>query len=158
MSSPPSLLDGSHFVRCISLAGDEEKSLRKDANDRNYCFVGVDLAGIRTHADLTQRLAVALNFPAYFGRNWAALLGLMTDMSWEPAPGYVVLMKSADAILALRDDAFKKFVRVCAAAVSQWQSGETEDGQSVPPTPFYVILAGPPHFCRLLADLASSFQ
>jgi hypothetical protein len=53
-------------------------------------LVEVPLAGVRRKEDLLDILATALNFPAYFGRNWDAAEECLRDLSWLPANGYVV--------------------------------------------------------------------
>ncbi len=97
MTSPVSaqtLLDDRQFVRCVLLSQDEEESLKEEAAHRSYCFAVVDLANIHTREDLMDRLARALGFPSYFGKNWDAFLDMVTDLSWNPASGYIVLLKN----------------------------------------------------------------
>lgn len=42
-------------------------------------------------------LASALAFPDWFGGNWDALEDCMTDLSWRPAEGHVLLFSGARA-------------------------------------------------------------
>ncbi|HLH08251.1 MAG TPA: barstar family protein [Terriglobales bacterium] len=161
MTSPVSaqtLLDDRQFVRCVLLSQDEEESLKEEAAHRSYCFAVVDLANIHTREDLMDRLARALGFPSYFGKNWDAFLDMVTDLSWNPASGYIVLLKNAESLLQLPSEHLATFVRLCSAAVERWQSGEDEEGKSVPRTPFYFLLEGQPSFCRLVTDLLTGGQ
>lgn len=161
MTSPVSvrmLLDDRQFVRCVFLSQGEEESLRDEAAHRGYCFAAVDLANIQSREDLMERLARTLDFPNYFGKNWDAFLDMVTDLSWNPAPGYVVLLRNAEALLQLPSDHLSIFVRLCSAAVERWQAGEDEEGKSVPKTPFYFLLEGQAPFCRLVSDLLTSSQ
>lgn len=44
-------------------------------------------------AALLQNIAKALDFPDWFGGNWDALEDCLTDLSWQNAPGYVVVFE-----------------------------------------------------------------
>jgi hypothetical protein len=59
----------------------------------------IDLSGA-DKAALLERVARALQFPAWFGGNWDALEDCLTDLSWAPAPGYVLLFEGAATIAA----------------------------------------------------------
>jgi hypothetical protein len=150
------LLNDSQFVRCVPLSQEEEELLRGEAAQKRYRFFAVDLADTQTPEDLMKRMARALSFPSYFGGNWDAFLDMVTDLSWNPAPGYVVLLRNAAALLQLPSEQLAIFVRLCSAAVERWQSGEDEEGKTIPRTPFYFLLEGQAPFCRLIADLLTS--
>ena len=45
--------------------------------------------------------AVAANFPSEFGANWDALADALCDLSWQPASGYVLLLRNASDTLGL---------------------------------------------------------
>ena len=55
---------------------------------------------------LLQNIAKALDFPDWFGGNWDALEDCLTDLSWQTAPGYVMVFenpKSGDELGVLLD-------------------------------------------------------
>lgn len=56
----------------------------------------VDLRDCRDRDDALERIAAALQFPDWFGGNWDALADCLNDLSWLPAPGYVLMLDHAD--------------------------------------------------------------
>ena len=155
-NSTRELLDNHQFVRCVLLSQAEKTFLRDEANCRDYFFVEVDLAATHSSKDLMMRMAKALDFPSYFGGNWDAFLDMVTDLSWKPASGYVVLLKDAEALLKLPSEQLAIFVQLCSVAAERWQSGEDEEGKTIRRTPFYLFLEGQAPFCRLIVDLLTS--
>ena len=59
--------------------------------------VRVDLAGARDKGALIERVARALEFPAWFGGNWDALEDCLSDLSWSTGDGHVLLIENAEA-------------------------------------------------------------
>lgn len=57
----------------------------------------IDLAGVAGKEALLDRIAGALRFPAWFGRNWDALEDCLADLSWIDACGHVLLVEGASA-------------------------------------------------------------
>ena len=46
-------------------------------------------------AVLMRNIAAALRFPDWFGANWDALEDCLSDLSWLPASGYVLVIEDA---------------------------------------------------------------
>lgn len=44
---------------------------------------------------LMKNIAAALQFPGWFGANWDALEDCLSDLSWLPAGGYVLVFEDA---------------------------------------------------------------
>lgn len=45
---------------------------------------------------LMKNIAAALAFPEWFGANWDALEDCLSDLSWLPASGYVLVVEGAE--------------------------------------------------------------
>jgi hypothetical protein len=60
-------------------------------------FARVSLAGAQTKEEVLERIARALSFPDWFGRNWDALEDCLTDLSWCDADGHVFMFEGAVA-------------------------------------------------------------
>lgn len=68
-------------------------ALIQAATTLDYARLCVDLAGCPDKAGLMERFATAGRFPDWFGGNWDALADTLADLSWWPAPGYVLLIE-----------------------------------------------------------------
>ncbi len=58
-------------------------------NGLNYSVI--DTKKVADKASFLKAIARSLDFPAYFGMNWDALSECLTDLSWKPASGYVIV-------------------------------------------------------------------
>lgn len=89
--------------------------------------------------ELFSEFARVLNFPNYFGKNWAALDECITELDWEPAKGYVLLISDADQLLAEGSQQdYANFVGIMKKAGEEWsipQVGEWPRSE----TPFHVF-------------------
>ena len=78
---------GAYYVD----AGGRE-ALAEAAERLEFAFVRIDLHGCEEKEAVLARIAQALDFPDWFGRNWDALADCLDDLSWRPASGYVLLL------------------------------------------------------------------
>ncbi len=84
-------------------------------------------------------LARALEFPAWFGRNWDALEDCLTDLSWRAGEGHVLLLGGHAELPA---DDLGVLVDVLRAAAGHWAGR----GQ-----PFFAVFVDPGHVLALPA-------
>lgn len=96
---------------------------------------------MRTLDGLFAEISAALEFPAYFGQNWAALDECLADLSWLPAKTYVLLVRdSMELLTAESPHQFEVFLKVLKAAASEWaepvEAGQPWDRSEVP---FHVL-------------------
>ena len=81
-------------------------ALVEAANALDFVVATANLETADDKAALLAEIAEALEFPGDFGGNWDALADSLGDLSWLPAPGYVLLLDhSAD----LRESAPEDF-------------------------------------------------
>jgi len=98
---------------------DSEELLEAAAVNRFPC-VRVDLRDCADKAELLQRLAGALKFPAHFGHNFDALADALGDLRQPKLPGLVLLLENTERLRrhALAD--FKTTMEVLQAASREW--------------------------------------
>jgi RNAse (barnase) inhibitor barstar len=87
----------------------------------------VDLTGCETKADLLERAAAALAFPAWFGHNWDAWFDCLTDFSWLPAAsGHVVLLRHAYGLRQAAPEALDTALAIVEDAAHVWAGRGTQ--------------------------------
>jgi RNAse (barnase) inhibitor barstar len=89
-----------------SLASGERMGLEACARALGFARLDVDLRGCADKAGFLARIATALRFPDWFGQNWDALADCLADLSWLPAPGYVVVLEGIGDFRRAAPDAF----------------------------------------------------
>ncbi len=94
----------------------------------------IDLKGVRSKEALLDRVSSALSFPEWFGRNWDAAADCLGDLSWLPAPGYVLTLEKSEELRTHRGEEFSIAIEVAAAAASLWRERRV---------PFWVLLDAP---------------
>lgn len=84
-----------------------------------YFTAYVDGAEIPDKAALMGALAAAFRFPAYFGRNWDALLDCLRSLPDEiPAEGYVLAVRNSDLFLSSSPKDLEDFADIAGEARS----------------------------------------
>lgn len=84
----------------------ERAAMVEAATALGFKVAVVDLASTTNRRALLDAIAVAFEFPPTFGHNWDALADSLADLSWLPAPGYMLLLDHADR---LREAAPREF-------------------------------------------------
>jgi hypothetical protein len=106
----------------------------------------VSLAEVGTKEELLRRFASALGFPDWFGANWDALEDCLTDLSWLPAGGRLLLIGEIAGLEALAPEDRDILVDVLRSSARFWAEEAA---------PFFVVFvdpAGTLAFPALLAD------
>jgi RNAse (barnase) inhibitor barstar len=91
------------------------------AESAGYAVYRVDLGGAKDKDALLERLALSLEFPDWFGHNWDALQDCLTDLSWQPAEGHIVILERCDGFRADHGEDFATALQVFAAASDYWR-------------------------------------
>jgi hypothetical protein len=96
---------------------------------------GLDLARIDARDKVLERVATALDFPAWFGGNWDALEDCLGDLSWRGARGHVLLFDASP-----RGDELGVLLDVLRSSAQYW----SERGR-----PFFAVFVDPRRELRL---------
>lgn len=82
----------------------------------------IDLGKAAGKSGLFDALAQAFKFPSHFGRNWDALNDCLSDLSWLPAQGYVILLTSGQAFATDHENDFILAVELLQGVAESWQA------------------------------------
>ncbi|MEJ7652228.1 MAG: barstar family protein [Chloroflexia bacterium] len=112
-------------------------------NKEGLCARLMRAKHMRTFAGLYTETSAALQFPDYFGYNWAALDECLADLMWLPANGYVLLITDASQILEEEKelDNFEALVALATGAADEF-SRPVELGEwwDRPALPYHLVL------------------
>jgi RNAse (barnase) inhibitor barstar len=95
---------------------------------------------MRTSDGLFDEISRALEFPSYFGRNWAALDECLADLEWLPGLAYVLAFADASSLLVSEPGRFSVLLNLLDR-VGQERSQPVSVGEpwDRPAVPFHVI-------------------
>ncbi|MGB7990847.1 MAG: barstar family protein [Candidatus Methylophosphatis roskildensis] len=108
--------------------------LRAAARTLGFPLAHIDLAQARDKDDLLAALAIALKLPEWFGHNWDALIDCLCDLSWKPAPGYLILIEGHDPLRATHPGDFDTLIEIFAETSNYWRKEDI---------PFWALLTPP---------------
>jgi hypothetical protein len=94
----------------------------------------IDGRAVTSAAELFERCAGALAFPKWFGHNWDALADCLSDLSWLPGRGHVLLWDRYGVLARLDPKAWAMVCQVLSRAAEYRRSGGVE--------PLFVLLRG----------------
>lgn len=136
------LADPAHSGAYFIDARDTE-SMAQAGAALDYAVLRVDLADCQDKADLMQRFAAAGQFPEWFGGNWDALADALGDLSWRPAPGYLLLIEHAGDWRAAHGEDFDTLLDILNEAAFRWAQARSA---------FWALLPFPGELLSALED------
>lgn len=98
-----------------------------------YLTLRIDFTGDTGKADALATLARILAFPDWFGHNWDALSDCLTDLSWLPAKGYVLLLESTEGLAGEAPEDFATLIEIFEEVADHWRRAGV---------PFWVLVEG----------------
>jgi len=107
-------------------------TFKKAASEQTLELIHVDLKKVTGKADLLKKVAHALYFPEYFGMNWDALEDCLTDMSWRPADGYVLLLTGIHSFAGHSPADMKILRKILDSSANYWKQKKV---------PFYIVIS-----------------
>jgi RNAse (barnase) inhibitor barstar len=121
-NTPTELKSGAGPVHVAPLTDDAATAICTLARSVGFDCTRIDLAGCSDKAEFLARIAAALGFPAWFGHNWDAFFDCLTDLSWRPALGYVLILEHARELQATEPEVFDTALAILGDAAAVWQA------------------------------------
>ncbi len=75
---------------------------------------------MQTVTAMFDEIAAALQFPYYFGGNWAALDECIADLSWIAGDGLVLCVLDAPLLLLSDREQIHLFIKIVTGAAEEW--------------------------------------
>ncbi len=94
-------------------------ALLSAAKELGQAVYQVDLSQARNVPGFIKAMKRDLMFPDWFGGNLDALNDCLTDFSWNPAPGYVIVLSGSEALRAT-PTSLAALNEVLSCAVEAW--------------------------------------
>ncbi|MBI2306774.1 MAG: barstar family protein [Rhodocyclales bacterium] len=141
------LLAQSEFAGIYHLPHSDRKALKQAVHALGFGWLQADLGDRREIAPALEKLGSDLRLPDWYGANYDALADCLTDLSWNTAPGYALLVSGADALHAHDESAFATLNEVFAAIIGNWQDAKV---------PFWVFYDMRPNSLAALPTLAAT--
>ncbi|MEI2457287.1 barstar family protein [Lysobacter firmicutimachus] len=98
----------------------DARALADAATELEFALARVDFAGCQDKRDALDRIGRGLRFPDWFGHNWDALNDCVNDLSWWPAPGYLLLIENAGPWQAQFGDDAATLIEILNDAAQDW--------------------------------------
>jgi RNAse (barnase) inhibitor barstar len=115
-------------------AAERERILHHDALPPEFAVAVLDGNEAASRAGFFQEIDRALHFPDYFGRNWDAVYDCLTDLSWLPATGFVLIFDEFDQLATNEPGQWDIGLKVLREACAFWRPLSR---------PMYALLHGP---------------
>lgn len=123
----------AELITTTSRALFESEALAAAFQKSGWFATRVDRAPVFNKVTLLHAIYQACRFPAYFGFNWDALRDCLTDFSWQPAHGYVLLFQNLELLQTRAPDEHGVLLDVLGEARDIWAEASG--------VPFRVLLA-----------------
>ena len=95
--------------------------LRRAIAQTGFALFEADLAAAQGKKRFLAAVAQAVKAPKWFGHNWDALADALGDLTWQLAPGYVLLLRGGET-LGLSAADHEIATEILAGTVSFWKA------------------------------------
>ena len=86
------------------------EALHDSVQRADFTLFEADIASAHGKGEVLAELARAITAPDWFGHNWDALADALGDLSWNEAPGYVLLLRGEQPGDEMLDEIFRETV------------------------------------------------
>lgn len=90
-----------------------------------FAVFDADLSAAQGKGEFLAVMAQAIHAPEWFGHNWDALADALGDLSWQPAHGYVLLLRNGGDTLGLGGEEYDTASEILTCSVDFWKSRRT---------------------------------
>lgn len=111
---------GGAAIRQLPIGRADADLLGAVAGQRGMSAAVADLAGCHDKEEFLSRVAVALDFPDWFGRNWDAFFDCLADLSWLPDGDHVLVLLDTAELRRHAPESFDTALSIMQDAAAVW--------------------------------------
>lgn len=94
--------------------------LKLSAQGAGLVWFELDLAGVAAKSELLACCQKIFGLPPTFGHNWDALADSLEDFSWQPARGYVIVLRHGGTFARHSPQEFVTALEIFTDASTYW--------------------------------------
>jgi RNAse (barnase) inhibitor barstar len=123
--------DAANLLRDVARAGlysaDEDCacSLYHAGPGAGFNVYRIDFGQVHDLESLHYVLSHSLHFPDWYGANWDGLTDCLTDMSWNEASGYLLILQRTDTLQRAHPEAFRTLMELLGDTARFWREQGT---------------------------------
>lgn len=121
------------------------KAAKQAAHALRFGWLQTDFGASKDISAILKKIGKDLRLPDWYGANYDALADCLSDLSWNTAPGYVLLISGADKLHAQDAPAFNALKDVLSGVIENWRQEKL---------PFWVFYDGRPNGLDALTAVA----
>ncbi|HEU0282632.1 MAG TPA: barstar family protein [Gallionella sp.] len=96
--------------------------VRIAASEAGFTVFDADLSGVHSKGEFLATVAQSILAPDWLHKNWDALADVLGDLSWQPAPGYVLVLRNGGDMLNLGASDHEIAAEILGDAVAYWKT------------------------------------
>jgi len=110
----------------------EEVLFAEKINNEEYYIAVIDANDCRDKESFLRVIAMAFQFPAYYGQNLDALRECLNDLEWLDKPNYILLVKNAKEFLSEEPKEVRDKISILLEDVSkEWANVPNYEGEEL---------------------------
>ena len=106
---------GVYSINC------ELSDVRVAASEAGFALFDVELTSVQHKGEFLTVIAQAISAPHWLGKNWDALADALGDLSWQPSPGYVLVLRHGGETFNLGASDHEIVREILQDSVSFWK-------------------------------------
>lgn len=99
----------------------DPEPLIRAAEGSGFAVFRIDLSHAHDRTELLDAIGKSMSFPDWFSHNFDALSDCLTDLAWQPADGYFVLLERCDGIHGHAEADFVSTLQTFEQAADEWR-------------------------------------
>ena len=114
------LIESADRWECVHFAARDEAGVFEGYAAKGFHVASIPGSALASDAELFDELALAFEFPDYFGRNWDAVADCLGDLEWLEAEGFVLIIDDVGGCGL--SEPYARLMQIWLSAAQEWSA------------------------------------